>query len=325
VEIQGVVENKLSPQEPKVIFKETLFEVASDEESPRNRNSQYVFVPRDHQLKVGDQIDLVGIAKDNFHNPANRKLDPQLAFSQAMRVRIVETETPDENSQETKEPSTSDDPKIAQAQNPSPKQKVDWDKFRDKPKNDPSKSNPTNKNQDPSEKNQSEPSQSRTPISGQGGSDSGDQKSGSNQEDTKGQSNPSNASHSGQENPNNSDANGNSASSNDVSDDSRTDSKPSRNQSGDSSANQDRGAFEKIQKFLKEKQQENPVERTDGNSQMNDQAGSDQAGSDQAGSDQAGSDKAGSDKAGSDKAGSVVSKRVGPHLSLSPKPLLLTS
>ncbi|MFN5227767.1 MAG: hypothetical protein ACK5FS_02770, partial [Planctomycetota bacterium] len=314
VEIQGVVENKLSPQEPKVIFKETLFEVASDEESPRNRNSQYVFVPRDHQLKVGDQIDLVGIAKDNFHNPANRKLDPQLAFSQPLRIRIIEPEAKGENSQDPKDPATTDDPKIAQTQNPSPKQKVDWDKFRDKPKNDPSKSNPTNKNQDPSEKNQSEPSQSRTPMSGQGGSDSGDQKSGSNQEDTKGQSNPSNASPSGQEKQNNSEANGNSVSSNNTSDASRMESKQGRNQSGNSSANQDRGAFEKIQQFLKEKQPESPPERPDGSSQMNEQAGSQQedsqqedshqAGSDKSGSDKSGSDKSGSDKAGSDKSGS---------------------
>ncbi|MFN9510937.1 MAG: hypothetical protein ACK6AO_18215, partial [Planctomycetota bacterium] len=320
VEIQGAVENKLSPQEPKVIFREVLFEAPSEEENPRSKNAQYTFVPRNHPLKAGDQIDLVGIAKDNFHNPTSRKLDPQKALSQVIRIRIVEPESKVENSQDPSEPSAPSDPKIAEAQNPNPKQRVDWDKFRENPKNGAARSNPSMKQQDPSQKNPSESNQSQTPKGGlSSGSDRGEQKSGSNPEDANGISTPSNATPSEKANPNQSEMNGGAAASStesDSRDDSQMKSGKTKSQSSNQTTNQDRGAFEKIQQFLNEKQQNPSGDRQanrvrndstappEANSEMNDQVGSDKAGSDKAGSDKAGSDKAGSDKAGSDKAGS---------------------
>ncbi|MFN5394660.1 MAG: hypothetical protein ACK5EO_12160, partial [Planctomycetota bacterium] len=319
VEIQGAVENKLSPQEPKVIFREVLFEAPSEEENPRSKNAQYTFVPRNHPLKAGDQIDLVGIAKDNFHNPTSRKLDPQKALSQVIRIRIVEPESKVENSQDPSEPSAPSDPKIAEAQNPNPKQRVDWAKFRENPKNGAARSNPSMKQQDPSQKNPSESNQSQTPKGGlSSGSDRGEQKSGSNPEDANGISTPSNATPSEKANPNQSEMNGGAAASStesDSRDDSQMKSGKTKSQSSNQTTNQDRGAFEKIQQFLNEKQQNPSGDRQanrvrndstappEANSEMNDQVGSDKAGSDNAGSDKAGSDKAGSDKAGSDKAG----------------------
>jgi hypothetical protein len=87
VEIQGTNENKLNPKEPKVLFRQSLFQ--ADPECPRTKNAQYTFVPLDHGLKSGDEIDLIAVAYDNYHDPISKQLEPQRAFSQPLKIRIV--------------------------------------------------------------------------------------------------------------------------------------------------------------------------------------------------------------------------------------------
>jgi hypothetical protein len=136
VEIQGTAENKLNPQEPKVLFREPLFQ--SDLENPRTKNSQFVFIPKSHQLKPGDQIDLIAVASDNYHNPISQKLDPQNAVSTPMRIRIVDSPSvPDNTLNQEKPENSNNEPSIAQTENQSPKSRVDWDKFRNNPQQNP--------------------------------------------------------------------------------------------------------------------------------------------------------------------------------------------
>ncbi|MCE2753081.1 MAG: hypothetical protein LW720_14475, partial [Pirellula sp.] len=146
VGIQGVTENKLNPQEPKIRFQTPLFE--SNEEFPRTKISQYTFLPLEHQLKPGDEIDLIATAADNHHNPTNQKPEPQRVSSQPIRVRIVEPESKSNTPQTPKAPETpTQDPSIASAENPIPKSRIDWDRFRTKSQQNASKSPPqTNAN-----------------------------------------------------------------------------------------------------------------------------------------------------------------------------------
>ncbi|MBU6387508.1 MAG: MSCRAMM family adhesin SdrC, partial [Planctomycetes bacterium] len=315
VEIQGTVENKLNPQEPKVLFREPLFQ--SDLENPRTKNSEFVFIPKSHQLKPGDQIDLIAVASDNFHNPISQKLDPQNAVSTPMRIRIVDSPSvPDNTLNQEKPENSNNEPSIAQTENPSPKSRVDWDKFRNKPQQNPNSSNANSRSKDPSNANQDQSQESQSPKSGQGGiqSDNSDNSKGNSKSpDPNSQSSPSNANAQPQDNP--SDA----------------------NRSQGAMPTEDRNALEKIQQFMKEKPSQdssngnsrsndpsetpkdpNNNQRNSNSSQPSDASGKDnqdmnssaqdksdidQSGADKSGADKSGADKSGADKSGADKSG----------------------
>jgi uncharacterized protein YjbI with pentapeptide repeats len=315
VEIQGTVENKLNPQEPKVLFRELLFQ--SDLENPRTKNSEFVFIPKSHQLKPGDQIDLIAVASDNYHNPISQKLDPQKAASTPMRIRIVESPAvPDNNLNQEKPENSNNEPSIAQTENPSPKSRVDWDKFRNKPQQNQNSSNSNSRSKDPSNANQDQSQESQSPKSGQGGiqSDNLDNSRGNSKSpDPNSQNSPSNANAQSQDNPSDT------------------------NRSQGSMPTEDRSALEKIQQFMKEKPSQdssngnsrsndpsempkdpNPNQRNSNGSQPNDASGKDnqdmnssaqdksdidKSGADKSGADKTGADKSGADKTGADKTG----------------------
>ena len=339
IEVQGSTENRLSPQKPKQLFKETLFE--AEEENPRTKNAQYTFLPQQHQLKVGDEIDIVALASDNYHNPISHNLQPQRASSQPIRIRIVEPEIKPDNAQGPNEENPKNEPNIAQSQSPDPKSRIDWDRFRKDTQQNTGKSNSNANEKDTSQNSKGQPDDPQAQRSGQGGTDSGNGKTGSDKSSPNSDSTPSKSSPSGESNPASPNLDGNPRPSNDPN------INPSENQSQDpnGSRKQDQTAFEKIQKFMKERQQSGSTDnQPESNQESSDQTGrnqrsnekngnqrsrgdqagtensgadmqnsdepgsdepdSDKAGSDKAGSDKTGSDKAGSDKAGSDKAGS---------------------
>ncbi len=300
IEIQGLTENKLNPKEPKIRFQTSLFD--SNEEFPRTKISQYTFLPSEHQLKPGDEIDLIATAADNHHNPTSQKLDPQRASSQPIRIRIVEPESKSDTPQTQKDPEpTAQDPSIASAENPVPKSRIDWDRFRSKSQQNASKSPPQTKANSPDNQNPSERNGNAPPPPGIGASSDSNQKSQPADKPSNSQPSPSNSNPNATPNPDQ-ERNGN------------LDPAPN------GSSTQDQNAFEKIQQFMKEQQKSdsngsnnsqspqssNPSSNTPPNTQetQSDPSGSDKAGSDKTGSDKTGSDKTGSDKTGSDKTGS---------------------
>ncbi|MCE2784200.1 MAG: hypothetical protein LW699_04890, partial [Pirellula sp.] len=300
IEIQGLTENKLNPKEPKIRFQTSLFD--SNEEFPRTKISQYTFLPSEHQLKPGDEIDLIATAADNHHNPTSQKLAPQRASSQPIRIRIVEPESKSDTPQTQKDPEpTAQDPSIASAENPVPKSRIDWDRFRSKSQQNASKSPPQTKANSPDNQNPSERNGNAPPPPGIGASSDSNQKSQPADKPSNSQPSPSNSNPNATPNPDQ-ERNGN------------LDPAPN------GSSTQDQNAFEKIQQFMKEQQKSdsngsnnsqspqssNPSSNTPPNTQetQSDPSGSDKAGSDKTGSDKTGSDKTGSDKTGSDKTGS---------------------
>jgi collagen type III alpha len=296
VDIQGVTENKLNPQEPKIRFQTPLFE--ANEESPRTKISQYTFLPLEHQLKPGDEIDLIATAADNHHNPTSQKLEPQRASSQPIRIRIVEPESKSDTPQTPKDPETpTQDPAIASAENPMPKSRIDWDRFRTKPQQNASKSPPQTNANSPDNQNPSDRNGNAPPPPGIGASSDSNQKAQPADNPSNSQPSPSNSNPNATPNP---------------------DQERNENleQAPNGSSKQDQNAFEKIQQFMKEQQQSDsngsnnsqspPSSNTPPYPQktQTDQSGTDKTGTDKTGTDKTGSDKAGSDKAGTDKTGS---------------------
>jgi hypothetical protein len=295
VEIQGVTENKLNPQEPKIRFQTALFD--SNEESPRTKISQYTFLPLEHQLKPGDEIDLIATAADNHHNPTTQKLDPQRASSQPLRIRIVEPESKSDTPQTPKDPETpTQDPSIASAENPIPKSRIDWDRFRSKSQQNAAKSPPQTNANSPDNQDPSKSNGNNKPPPGIGASSDSNQKSQPADNPSNSQPSPSNANPNATPNP----------------DQERNEN---LDQESNGSSKQDQNALEKIQQFMKERQQSNSNGSNNSQSPQSsntppnpqktqtDQSGTDKAGSDKAGSDKAGTDKTGTDKSGTDKSG----------------------
>ena len=295
VEIQGVTENKLNPQEPKIRFQTSLFE--SNEESPRTKISQYTFLPLEHQLKPGDEIDLIATAADNHHNPTSQKLDPQRSSSQPLRIRIVEPESKSDTPQTPNDPETpTQDPSIASSENPIPKSRIDWDRFRSKSQQNTAKSPSQTNANSPDNQNQSKSNGNDSPPPGIGASSDSNQKSQPADNPSNSQPSPSNSNPNATPNP-----------------DQERNENLDPEQNG--SSKQDQNAFEKIQQFMKEQQQSDsngsnnsqspPSSNTPPNRQktQTDKSGTDKTGTDKAGTDKTGTDKTGTDKAGTDKTG----------------------
>ena len=149
VDLYGLIENRLRPNEPKELFQSNLMEASEDE--PLKKSFDYALKPSELGVQVGDVFDVVVEAKDNYHIPGTQRMEPQIGRSSPLRIRIVEGKqaTPEGASEPGQDNRIASKDATGAGNDGNKREKIDWNKV---PQNDPrnaGKGNRTGRSNEP--------------------------------------------------------------------------------------------------------------------------------------------------------------------------------